>query len=102
MEELGTPTKLMDERMGHEDGSVQARYSHVTDVMRTQLMDGLTGLWDAALAARRAIAPRSPVAALDRLLCARWRGAVTVSVRDRLPGFSQGGPQERIKAGRPG
>jgi hypothetical protein len=28
MEELGTPGKLMDERMGHEDGSVQARYSH--------------------------------------------------------------------------
>lgn len=27
MEEPGTPAKLMDERMGHEDGSVQARYS---------------------------------------------------------------------------
>ena len=25
MVELGTPAKLMDERMGHEDGSVQAR-----------------------------------------------------------------------------
>jgi Bacterial regulatory proteins, lacI family len=29
MEEVGTPPKLMDERLGHEDGSVQSRYSHV-------------------------------------------------------------------------
>jgi integrase len=68
MEELRTPGKLMDERMGHEDGSVQARYSHVTAGMRTELMDGLTGLWTAALAARHALSPGSPVAALDELL----------------------------------
>jgi hypothetical protein len=42
MEELGTPPKLMDERMGHEDGSVQARYSHITARMRNRLMDELT------------------------------------------------------------
>ena len=72
MEELlGTPGKLMDERMGHEDGSVQARYSHVTAGMRVQLLDGLTGLWEAALDARREMAPGSPVAILDRLLAAR-------------------------------
>jgi hypothetical protein len=68
MEELGVPSKLMDERMGHEDGSVQARYSHVTPAMRQQLLDGLTGLWLAALDARRELAPGSPVAVLDRLL----------------------------------
>jgi integrase len=68
MEELGTPSKLMDERMGHEDGSVQARYSHITAAMRRQLLDGITGLWVAALDVRRAISPGSPVAALDRLL----------------------------------
>lgn len=68
MEELGTPGKLMDDRMGHEDGSVQARYSHVTAVMRRQLLEGLTDLWKAALAQRRAMAPGSPVALLDRLL----------------------------------
>ena len=68
MEELGTPAKLMDERMGHEDGSVQARYSHVTPGMRRQLLDGLTDVWKAALDARRAAAPGSPVAVLDRLL----------------------------------
>lgn len=37
MEELGTPKVLMDDRMGHEDGSVGARYAHVTDSMRALL-----------------------------------------------------------------
>jgi hypothetical protein len=60
---LGTPPKLKDERMGHSDGSVQARYSRVT-----ALMDGLTGLWEEALAARRELSSASPVTVLDRLL----------------------------------
>ncbi|MFC0527249.1 LacI family DNA-binding transcriptional regulator [Phytohabitans kaempferiae] len=72
MEELGTPGKLMDERMGHADGSVQARYSHVTPVMRRRLLDGLTGSWSTAMEERRTLAPGSPVAVLDRLL--RERG----------------------------
>ena len=71
MEELGTPPKLMDERLGHEDGSVQARYSHVTAQMRRRLMAGLTQLWEASLDARAAINPHSPVAVLDRLLSDR-------------------------------
>jgi integrase len=73
MEELGTPGKLMDERMGHQDGSVQARYSHVTSAMRRQLLDGLTALWKAALRERCRFSPGSPVAALDRVLDA-WTG----------------------------
>lgn len=68
MEELGVPPKLMDDRMGHEDGSVQARYTHITPDMRRQLLDGLTGLWLAALDARRSLSPHSPVVTLDRLL----------------------------------
>lgn len=68
MEELGTPSKLMDQQMGHEDGSVQAAYSHVTELMVNRLMEGLTELWEAALEARREMAPGSPVAVLDRLL----------------------------------
>jgi hypothetical protein len=68
MEELGTPGKLMDERMGHEDGSVQARYSHVTADMRRRVLDGLSGIWLDALDARRAIVVGSPVAVLDRLV----------------------------------
>ena len=39
---LGTPSAVMDEQMGHADGSVQARYSHVTPDMIRQLLDGLT------------------------------------------------------------
>lgn len=50
--ELGTPSKLMDERMGHEDGSLQARYDHITPSMRRRLMEGLTRLWEEALDAR--------------------------------------------------
>lgn len=68
MVEAGMPPPLMDERMGHEDGSVGARYSHVTAEMRRRLMEWLTGLWLAALAARREMSPGSPVAVLDRLL----------------------------------
>lgn len=71
MEELGTEKVLMDERMGHIDGSVSARYSHVTQAMRDRLMAGLTLLWEAALDARLAMCPRSPVAVLDALLLER-------------------------------
>lgn len=68
MDELDTPMKLKDERMGHEDGSVQARYSHVTPDMRRRLLEGLTDPWTAALDARRAMSDGSPVAVLDALL----------------------------------
>ncbi|MFE2374731.1 hypothetical protein [Streptomyces sp. NPDC059398] len=75
MEELGTPKVLMDERMGHEDGSVGARYSHVTDSMRALLMEQLTEVWFESLDVRLALCPQSPVPALDRLLqeCAATR-----------------------------
>jgi integrase len=75
MLELGTPAVLMDERMGHLDGSVQARYSHVTADMRARLLDGLTERWEAALDARAAMAPGSPVTTLDELLRTRERTA---------------------------
>ncbi|MDG4856724.1 LacI family DNA-binding transcriptional regulator [Streptomyces sp. T-3] len=71
MEELGAEKVLMDERMGHLDGSVSARYAHVTPPMRKRLLLGLTEQWEAALDARRAMCPHSPVAVLDRLLQAR-------------------------------
>lgn len=73
MVELGTPAALMDGQMGHLDMSVQGRYTHVTLVMSDQLVDGLTQQWVAALDARRAFHPRSPVAVLDRLLMERAR-----------------------------
>ncbi|WP_406091486.1 tyrosine-type recombinase/integrase [Kitasatospora purpeofusca] len=68
MDGFGTPPKLKDERMGHEDGSVQARYSHITAEMRSQLMDSLTAEWEASLEARRRMSPGSSVGVLDTLL----------------------------------
>ncbi|MGW1989676.1 LacI family DNA-binding transcriptional regulator [Embleya sp. NPDC001921] len=68
MEELGTPKVLMDERMGHQDGSIGARYTQVTDTMRATLMDQLTEVWEESLDARLLLAPRSPVPVLDALL----------------------------------
>ena len=64
MIELGTPAALMDAQMGHQDGSVQALYSHITAEMTRRLLDGLT----AALDERRSLSPGSPVAVLDRML----------------------------------
>jgi integrase len=68
MVELGTPAILMDERMGHADGSIQARYTHVTPEMRRRLMIGLTERWKAALDERKALSAESPVASLNALL----------------------------------
>ena len=80
---LGTPAKLMDDRLGHLDGSIQGRYSHVTQEMRDRLLDGLTAEWEASLDARLAMCPRSPVGALDELLRARVR-KVSEAARDDL------------------
>ena len=68
MDGLDTPPKLKDERMGHLDGSVQARYSHITTEMRCRLLDGLTDLWNAALDQRMSYSASSPVTVLDALL----------------------------------
>ncbi|WP_405479366.1 hypothetical protein [Streptomyces sp. NBC_00009] len=59
--------------MGHIDGSVQARYSHITREMRDDLVANLTGEWEAALDARLAMCPTSPVAVLNDLLRERLR-----------------------------
>jgi hypothetical protein len=71
MVEAGTPATLMDDQMGHADGSVQARYAHATAEMVRRLMAGLTQVWESALAARRELNSGSPVAVLDKLLRAK-------------------------------
>jgi hypothetical protein len=68
MEDLGTEKVLMDDRMGHIDGSVSARYAHVTPGMRQRLMVGLTEQWEATLDARLALCSTSPVRVLNDLL----------------------------------
>jgi integrase len=73
MVELGAPAAFMDAQMGHLDTSVQGRYTHITPAMADELSQGLTERWHAALDARRALHPGSPVAVLDRLLVERGR-----------------------------
>lgn len=84
MEELGTPPVLADERMGHTDGSVQRRYTHVTADMRTRLAEELTRQWEVALDARLAMSETSPVAVLDELLRARVRKTTDSTPATRL------------------
>ncbi|WP_369033233.1 LacI family DNA-binding transcriptional regulator [Streptomyces adonidis] len=81
MEDLGTEKVLMDERMGHIDGSVSARYAHVTRGMRNRLMLSLTEQWETALDARLALCPTSPVRVLNDLL--RVRASMAHSPRRR-------------------
>ncbi|MFC4050043.1 hypothetical protein ACFOY4_10140 [Actinomadura syzygii] len=68
LEEAGIRPVLIDERIGHEDGSVQRRYTHITQAMRDELLQVLTTRWEASLKARRTLSPGSPVAALNELL----------------------------------
>ncbi|MER5862082.1 LacI family DNA-binding transcriptional regulator [Kitasatospora sp. NPDC002040] len=68
MDLFRTPEKLKDERMGHEDGSVQARYSHISPEMRAELLGSLSRAWEEALAVRRRMSPGFPVLTLDALL----------------------------------
>jgi hypothetical protein len=79
MEDLGTENVLMDEHMGHIDGSVSARYAHVTPGMRKRLMLGLTEQWEAALDARLAMSATSPVRSVHRENCTSG-GLVCVGV----------------------
>lgn len=92
MDELLTPTKLKDERLGHLDGSVQARYSHITQSMRDTLVDGLTGVWEAALDARLELCSSSPVRVLEDLLRARAAQMEMGRSEDRPTEF----PQNRV------
>ncbi|MFF8610210.1 LacI family DNA-binding transcriptional regulator [Streptomyces sp. NPDC015346] len=71
MEDLGTEKVLMDERMGHIDGSVSARYAHVTPGMRRRLMLGLTEQWSRRSMPVWPMCPTSPVHVLNGLLRAR-------------------------------
>lgn len=79
MDDAGVKKALKVERMGHEDPSMQGRYGHVTDGMRTYLRETLQALWENAIAERFAIWPTSPVPSLDAEL-ARWRAGTASKV----------------------
>jgi hypothetical protein len=69
MDELGVPPKLTDERMGHQDGSVRARYSHVT-ARDAEAVDGRSdGVVGRGCGGQAADEPGlAGVAVLDRVL----------------------------------
>lgn len=69
MDEDAIPGPLQSERLwGHTGPGIQGVYSHVSDDMRARLRATLQARWEHALEERREMHPRSPVAALDRLL----------------------------------
>jgi hypothetical protein len=68
MDEDGTAEVLMSDRMGHRVPGIRGVYSHITDRMRSELVDGLQRRWEQALTERFALCPTSPVGVLDRLL----------------------------------
>jgi len=59
---------LQRERMGHREPGMGGRYTHVSDAMRTELIEALKRRWWGALGARRELCPTSPVPLLNRLL----------------------------------
>ena len=71
MREAGIPPKLMDERMGHEDGSVQSRYDHITQGCGRRSWPRLPRCGRRRWGCVGAMSPGSPVAVLDHLLKAR-------------------------------
>jgi hypothetical protein len=73
LDELGVRYVLQAERMGHEVPGMRGVYSHITDAMRTDLVDGLQRLWEQSLNERAKISERSSVALLDGLLAAHRR-----------------------------
>jgi integrase len=68
MDEDGIPDVLKSERMGHEVPGMRGVYSHVSPVMRAELVAALEKRWQAALRERVQITPHSSVRLLDSLL----------------------------------
>lgn len=92
MDDGGIKRALSMHVMGHEDHSMPARYGHITDTMREELLDLQARLWSDALAWRARLDPRSTVGVLDAAL-APWRdGSVTPlgSVSQNSPKRGQG------------
>ncbi|GAA2452027.1 hypothetical protein GCM10010421_50870 [Streptomyces glaucus] len=65
-------------RTCHIDGSVSARYAHVTPGMRERLKLGSTEQWETALDTRLATSPTSPVRVLGDFLRARRESRTSV------------------------
>lgn len=96
MVEHRVPEILSHERLGHQLEGIGGVYSHITANMRHDLLELLTSEWHAALAARHAMHPTSPVRALDDLL--RSQAVRTPPSRAATLGERQ---PDRLKSRRP-
>ncbi|MFG2037531.1 hypothetical protein [Dactylosporangium sp. NPDC048998] len=88
MDEAAIPYVLQSERMGHEVPGMRGVYGHVSATMRAALVAALQAMWEASLAARAALSPRSAVGVLDGLLVPFGRSRRAVLHRaapNRLP-----------------
>lgn len=59
---------LQRERLGHREPGMGGRYTHVSDVMRAELVEALERRWTDALGARRVLCETSSVPLLQELL----------------------------------
>jgi hypothetical protein len=85
MAEDGIPEILQADRMGHSVPGIRGVYSHVSDRMRTELVEALQRRWEHALAERFAMSPSSPVGVLNRLLEAYREAPSGATVLPRAP-----------------
>jgi hypothetical protein len=96
MVEHRVPEILSHERLGHQLEGIGGVYSHITATMRDDLLGLLTTEWRAALAARHAMHPTSPVTALNELL----RKLAGPSPLDSSSALSERQP-DRLRSRRP-
>jgi hypothetical protein len=68
MSDHGIPKVLRDLVMGHRTAGMEGVYAHVTPESRVALVAHDEADWQASLAARATMSPRSPVPVLDALL----------------------------------
>ncbi|WP_435109744.1 hypothetical protein [Nocardiopsis synnemataformans] len=68
MQEDRIPEVLQYDRLGHEMPGIGGVYSHVTAMMRQELLGALTVRWENSMRLRADLHPHSPVALLDHLL----------------------------------
>lgn len=68
MDEAAIPYVLQSDRMGHEVPGMRGVCSHISGTMRAGLVAALAEMWEASLAARARLSPRSAVGVLDELL----------------------------------
>ena len=90
MEAARTPEVLSEEVLGHKIPGISGTYRHVSPEMRAELAAAQTAAWEAALDARLAMSPWSPVGVLQDLLSARAEARKPRLLSRDSPGTPEG------------